>query len=112
MTKKLQSTGNTNVITLNVFNRKPSSRVLARHENDKVIDALHSAAIAITDRMDLKGYALVAWDKKGVPCISYYAEHPENPISDMMIPSFTQTCFQGIVSQRLSKPEDLDGEEQ
>ena len=49
MTKKLQSTGNTNVITLNVFNRKPSSRVLARHENDKVIDCLHSAAIAISD---------------------------------------------------------------
>jgi hypothetical protein len=78
----------------------------------KLLIALHSAAIAITDRMDLKGYALVAWDKKGVPCISYYADHPENPISDMMIPSFTQTCFQGIVSQRLSKPEDLDGEEQ
>jgi len=111
MTKKLQSIENTNVITLNVFNKKPSSRVLTRHENEKIIDALHTAAITITDRMDLKGYALIAWDKRGTPCISYHTKHPENPISEMMIPSFTQSCFQGIISQRLSKPEDLDGEE-
>ena len=105
----------TNIITLDRYRpikeKPPTTKEVEEIQDQEVITAFHDACIKISEKVDIKGYALVAWDKKGTPCISYYADHPENPISDMMIPSFTQTCFQGIVSQRLSKPEDLDGEE-
>ena len=63
----------------------------------------------IDNKVDIKGFALVAWDEKGVPCISWQVGHPKNPISEMMLPTFTQSCFQGIVNKKLSTPEDLDG---
>ena len=79
-------------------------------QDDQVVQAFHDACIKISDKVDIKGYALVAWDEKGVPCISWSTGHVKNPISELMLPTFTQSVFQGILNKKLSTPEDLKDE--
>lgn len=101
----------TNIITLDAFRvtpRKVTSKEKERLQDDEVVNAFHDACIKISDKVDIKGYALVAWDEKGVPCISWSTGHVKSPISEMMLPTFTQSVFQGILNKKLSTPEDLD----
>ena len=102
----------TNIITLDSFRvtpRKPLPKEKEERQDDEVVNAFHDACIKITEKVDIKGYALVAWDERGVPCIAWQTSHSKNIISEMMLPVFTQSCFQGIVNRKLSTPEDLDG---
>jgi hypothetical protein len=48
--------------------------------------------------------------RRGVPCIAWQTSHSKNIISEMMLPVFTQSCFQGIVNRKLTTPEDLKNE--
>ena len=102
----------TNIITLNrfrPFKEKPlTTKEVEKRQDDEVINAFHDACIKISDKIDIKGYALVAWDEKGVPCISWSTGHDKNPISEMLLPTFTQSCFQGILNKKLSTTEDLN----
>jgi len=103
----------TNIITLDKWRitpRKKTSEEANKIQDDQVVDAFHDACIKISDKVDIKGYALVAWDEKGVPCISWSTGHNKNPISEMMLPTFTQSVFQGILNKKLSTPEDLKDE--
>ena len=102
----------TNIITLNrfrPFKEKPlTTKEVEKRQDDEVVNAFHDACIKISDKIDIKGYALVAWDEKGVPCISWSTSHDKNPISEMLLPTFTQSCFQGILNKKLSTTEDLN----
>jgi len=102
----------TNIITLNRFRpfkeKPPTSKEVEKRQNEEVINAFHDACIKITDKVDIKGYALVAWDEKGVPCLSWSTGHSKSPISEMLLPTFTQSCFQGILNRKLSTTEDLN----
>jgi len=101
----------TNIITLDQFRvtpRKPLPKEKEQRQDDEVVSAFHDACIKITEKVDIKGYALVAWDERGVPCISWSTGHNKSPISEMMLPTFTQSVFQGILNKKLSTPEDLD----
>ena len=102
----------TNIITLNrfrPFKEKPlTTKEVEKRQDDEVVNAFHDACIKISDKVDIKGYALVAWDEKGVPCISWSTGHNKNPISEMLLPTFTQSCFQGILNRKLSTTEDLN----
>ena len=101
----------TNIITLDSFRvtpRKVTSKEKEQRQDDEVVGSFHDACIKITEKVDIKGYALVAWDEKGVPCISWSTGHVKSPISEMMLPTFTQSVFQGILNKKLSTPEDLD----
>ena len=102
----------TNIITLDRYRpfkeRPPTSKEIEKRQDDEVINAFHDACIKISDKVDIKGYALVAWDEKGVPCISWSTGHNKNPISEMLLPTFTQSCFQGILNKKLSTTEDLN----
>ena len=102
----------TNIITLNrfrPFKEKPlTTKEVEKRQDDEVVNAFHDACIKISDKVDIKGYALVAWDEKGVPCISWSTGHNKNPISEMLLPTFTQSCFQGILNKKLSTTEDLN----
>ena len=102
----------TNIITLNrfrPFKEKPlTTKEVEKRQDDEVINAFHDACIKISDKVDIKGYALVAWDEKGVPCISWSCGHSKSPISEMLLPTFTQSCFQGILNRKLSTTEDLN----
>jgi hypothetical protein len=102
----------TNIITLNRYRpfkeKPPTSKEVEKRQNDEVINAFHDACIKITDKVDIKGYALVAWDEKGVPCLSWSTGHSKSPISEMLLPTFTQSCFQGILNRKLSTTEDLN----
>ncbi len=48
---------------------------------------------------------LCVWDEKGVPCIAWNTKHPENIISEFIIPSFLSTSFQSIVSNKVATSE-------
>ena len=99
-----------NIITLNVIPKgRPVSNpaILEQIEDDNLVNKFHDAAMRITDKVDIKGFALVAWDEKGVPCVAWETGHSKNIISEMMLPTFTQSCFQGILNKKLSTPEDL-----
>ena len=112
MTRK-ENTAKTNIITLDkwrVTPRIPTKKEIVDKQNDEVVQAFHDACIKITEKVDVKGYALVAWDEKGVPCISWSTGHVKNPISELMLPTFTQSVFQGILNKKLSTPEDLKDE--
>jgi len=102
----------TNIITLNRYRpfkeKPPTSKEVEKRQNEEVINAFHDACIKITDKVDIKGYALVAWDEKGVPCLSWSTGHSKSPISEMLLPTFTQSCFQGILNRKLSTTEDLN----
>ena len=102
----------TNIITLNRFRpfkeKPPTSKELEKIQDEEVINAFHDACIKISDKVDIKGYALVAWDEKGVPCLSWSTGHSKSPISEMLLPTFTQSCFQGILNRKLSTTEDLN----
>ena len=102
----------TNIITLNrfrPFKEKPlTSKEVEKRQDEEVINAFHDACIKISDKVDIKGYALVAWDEKGVPCLSWSTGHSKSPISEMLLPTFTQSCFQGILNKKLSTTEDLN----
>jgi len=102
----------TNIITLNRYRpfkeKPPTSKEVEKRQNEEVINAFHDACIKITDKVDIKGYALVAWDEKGVPCLSWSTGHSKSPISEMLLPTFTQSCFQGILNKKLSTTEDLN----
>ena len=102
----------TNIITLNRYRpfkeKPPTSKEVEKRQNEEVINAFHEACIKITDKVDIKGYALVAWDEKGVPCLSWSTGHNKSPISEMLLPTFTQSCFQGILNRKLSTTEDLN----
>ena len=103
----------TNIITLDAFRvtpRKPLPKEKEERQDDEVVNAFHDASIKITEKVDIKGYALVAWDEKGVPCISWSTGHIKSPISEMMLPTFTHSVFQGILNKKLSTPEDLKDE--
>ena len=102
----------TNIITLNRYRpfkeKPPTSKEVEKRQNEEVINAFHDACIKITDKVDIKGYALVAWDEKGVPCLSWSTGHSKSPISEMLLLTFTQSCFQGILNRKLSTTEDLN----
>ena len=102
----------TNIITLNRYRpfkeKPPTSKEVEKRQNEEVINAFHDACIKISDKVDIKGYALVAWDEKGVPCLSWSTGHNKSPISEMLLPTFTQSCFQGILNRKLSTTEDLN----
>ena len=102
----------TNIITLNrfrPFKEKPlTTKEVEKRQDDEVVNAFHDACIKISDKVDIKGYALVAWDEKGVPCLSWSTGHSKSPISEMLLPTFTQSCFQGILNRKLSTTEDLN----
>ena len=102
----------TNIITLNRYRpikqKPPSPKQIEKAQDDEVVNAFHDACIKITDKMDIKGYALVAWDERGTPCLSWSTGHNKNPISEMLLPTFTQSCFQGILNKKLSTTEDLN----
>jgi len=102
----------TNIITLNRYRpfkeKPPTSKEVEKRQNEEVINAFHDACIKISDKVDIKGYALVAWDEKGVPCLSWSTGHSKSPISEMLLPTFTQSCFQGILNRKLSTTEDLN----
>jgi hypothetical protein len=101
----------TNIITLDEFRplqeKIPTSKELEKMQDDQVVGSFHEACIKISDKIDIKGYALVAWDENGVPCISWSTGHNKSPISEMLLPTFTQSCFQGILNKKLSTTEDL-----
>ena len=100
----------TNIITLDTFRvtpRKTTTKEKIALQDDQVVNAFSDACIKITDKIDIKGYALVAWDEKGVPCISWSTGHIKSPISEMMLPTFTHSVFQCILNKKLSTPEDL-----
>ena len=102
----------TNIITLDRYRpikkRPITTKEAEKLQDDEVVNAFHDACIKISDKVDIKGYALVAWDEKGVPCISWSTGHNKNPISEMLLPTFTQSCFQGILNKKLSTTEDLN----
>ena len=104
----------TNIITLNrfrPFKAKPlTSKEEEKRQNEEVIQAFNDASLQIIEKMDLKGYAIVAWDEKGIPCISWSTNHDKSPISEMLLPTFTQSCFQSIINKKLSTTEDLKNE--
>jgi hypothetical protein len=103
----------TNIITLNVLNKPKqvtSPKVLEQLEDDRLVNKFHDAVMTISNKVDIKGFALVAWDEKGTPCIAWDTGHNKNIISELMLPTFTQSCFQGIVNRKLSTPEDLKNE--
>ena len=57
----------TNIITLDQFRvtpRKVTSKEKEQLQDDEVVNAFHDACIKISDKVDIKGYALVAWDEK------------------------------------------------
>jgi len=111
--KQESNVAKTNIITLDSFRVTPRNLIPKEKEqiqDDQVVNAFHDACIKISDKIDIKGYALVAWDEKGVPCISWSTGHLKNPISEMMLPTFTQSVFQGILNKKLSTPEDLKDE--
>jgi len=111
--KQENNCAKTNIITLDKFRvtpRKTTSKEKELIQDDQVVQAFHDACIKISDKVDIKGYALVAWDEKGVPCISWSTGHTKNPISELMLPTFTQSVFQGILNKKLSTPEDLKDE--
>ena len=111
--KQESNCAKTNIITLDrwrLIPRKPTPKEQIAIQDDQVVQAFHDACIKITEKVDIKGYALVAWDEKGVPCISWSAAHVKSPISELMLPTFTQSVFQGILNKKLSTPEDLKDE--
>jgi hypothetical protein len=110
--KQENNVAKSNIITLNILPKgKPvSDELLLQIEDEIVANKLVENAMDIANKIDIKGYALVAWDERGVPCIAWQVGHPKNPISEMMLPVFTQSCFQGIVNRKLSTPEDLKNE--
>ena len=111
--KQESNCAKTNIITLDRWRlvpRKHTPKEQIAIQDDQVVQAFHDACIKITEKVDIKGYALVAWDEKGVPCISWSAGHVKSPISELMLPTFTQSVFQGILNKKLSTPEDLKDE--
>ena len=102
----------TNIITLDRYRpikkRLPTSKEVEKRQDEEVISAFHDACIKISDKVDIKGYALVAWDEKGIPCLSWSTGHNKNPISEMLLPTFTHSCFQSILNKKLSTTEDLN----
>ena len=104
----------TNIITLNryrPFKIKPiTSKEKEKIQDDAVVLAFNDACLQIIEKMDLKGYAIVAWDEKGIPCISWSTTHDKSPISELLLPTFTQSCFQSIINKKLSTTEDLKNE--
>ena len=57
------NTAKTNIITLDkwrVTPRKPTKKEVVDRQNDEVVSAFHDACIKISDKIDIKGYALVA----------------------------------------------------
>jgi len=112
MTQK-SNTAKTNIITLDRWRltpRKPTPKEQIAIQDDQVVNAFSDACIKISNKVDVKGYAMVAWDEKGVPCISWSCGHVKSPISEMMLPTFTHSVFQGILNKKLSTPEDLKDE--
>ena len=113
MTKQENNCAKTNIITLDrwrVTPRKATTKEKIAIQDDQVVNAFTDACIKISDKIDIKGYALVAWDEQGVPCVAWETSHSKNIISKMMLPTFTQSCFQGILNKKLSTPEDLKDE--
>ena len=111
--KQGSNVAQTNIITLDSYRvtpRKVLSKEKEAIQDDQVVNAFHDSCIRISAKVDIKGYALVAWDEKGVPCISWSTGHEKSPISELMLPTFTQSVFQGILNKKLSTPEDLKDE--
>jgi hypothetical protein len=111
--KQGSNVAQTNIITLDSYRvtpRKVLSKEKEAIQDDQVVNAFHDSCIRISAKVDIKGYALVAWDEKGVPCISWSTGHAKSPISELMLPTFTQSVFQGILNKKLSTPEDLKDE--
>ena len=69
----------TNIITIDRYRpikkKPPTSKEVEKRQDEEVISAFHDACIKISDKVDIKGYALVAWDEKGVPCLSWSTGH-------------------------------------
>ena len=107
--KQENNVAKSNIITLNILpKRKPiSNEALLRLEDDYVANRLVESALEIANKVDIKGFAMVAWDERGTPCIAWQTGHPQNLISEQMLPSFTQTCFSNITNRRTSTPEDF-----
>ena len=62
-------------------------------------------------RVDIKGYALVAWDEKGVPCLSWSTVTIVNHLlaKCYFLPLHSRV-FRGILNRKLSTTEDLKNE--
>jgi len=108
--KQENNVAKSNIITLNIRPKgKPvSNETLLRMEDDFVANRFVENAMEIANKVDIKGFAMVAWDEKGVPCIAWQTGHPQNLISNQMLPAFTQTCFSNITNERTSTPEDFE----
>jgi len=108
--KQENNVAKSNIITLNIRPKgKPvSNETLIRMEDDFVANRFVENAMEIANKVDIKGFAMVAWDEKGVPCIAWQTGHPQNLISNQMLPAFTQTCFSNITNERTSTPEDFE----
>jgi hypothetical protein len=44
------------------------------------VNKFHDAVMTISNKVDIKGFALVAWDEKGTPCIAWDTGHNKNII--------------------------------
>ena len=94
-----------NIITLKVVNKKKIAEDAKRRTDELLrMDLLRNTA-KLSNSIQMRGYALCVWDEKGVPCIAWNTKHPENIISDFIIPSFLSTSFQSIVSNKVATSE-------
>ena len=102
----------TNIITLNRYrpfkDKPPTTLEVEQKQNDDVMLGLNDACLQIMEKMDLKGYALLAWDEKGVPCISWSCTHNKNTNKNNI--SDNVSCVIHILNKKLSTTEDLKNE--
>ena len=108
--KQENNVAKSNIITLNIRpkGKRVSNETLLRMEDDFVANRFVENAMEIANKVDIKGFAMVAWDERGTPCIAWQTGHPQNLISNQMLPAFTQTCFSNITNERTSTPEDFE----
>jgi|TARA_B100001964_G_C14165642_1_gene568924 hypothetical protein len=98
--KKQKST-----ITLKYVNKEKIRADQKRKANEFLRDDLLKNTMRLTDKVDIKGYALCVWDEKGAPCLALNTRHPENIISEFLIPSFLSSTFQGIINNKIATSE-------
>ena len=94
-----------NIITLKVVNKKKIAEDTKRKTDELLrMDLLRNTA-KLSNKMEMRGYALCVWDEKGAPCLALNTRHPENIISEFLIPSFLSSTFQGIINNKIATSE-------
>ena len=93
------------IITLKYVNKSKIKEEEKRKANEFLREDLLRNTIKLSNKMDVKGYALCVWDEKGVPCLALNTHHPENIISEFVIPSFLSSSFQSIINNKVSTSE-------